>query len=139
MLQFLKLRDPRELQNLSRSEYLRLRSHLKGVVVLITVNYNVSPKPIVDLVEEAGRQEFDNKEGVRVTVSVRFEVFPLRTVPDARCSNTFQAGMLMAQCAFLALLACGWGSPQSYLPNFARSFPVSSSGRSSLPRYRTTF
>ncbi|TFK93746.1 Piwi-domain-containing protein [Polyporus arcularius HHB13444] len=72
MLQFLKLRDPRDLQNLSRPEYLRLRSHLKGVVVRITVNSNVGPKPIVDLVEEAGRQEFDNKEGVRVSVSQHF-------------------------------------------------------------------
>ncbi|RDX55086.1 Piwi-domain-containing protein [Lentinus brumalis] len=72
MIQFLRLKDARDLQNLSRSEYLRLRSHLKGVVVRVTVSPNVRPKPIADLVEEAGRQEFDNKEGVRVTVSEHF-------------------------------------------------------------------
>ncbi len=120
MIQFLRLKDARDLQNLSRSEYLRLRSHLKGVVVRVTVSPNVRPKPIADLVEEAGRQEFDNKEGVRVTVSVSLEVVRADIWTNALKRNTSQTSILMGSCGFLALSVCGSGSPRSYLPSSAR-------------------
>ncbi|KAI0706856.1 Piwi domain-containing protein [Cerioporus squamosus] len=72
MFRFLRLDNRRELDNLSQPDYFRLRSHLKGVVVKIRISPNARPRPITDLVREAGRQEFD-KNGARCTVKQHFE------------------------------------------------------------------
>lgn len=69
MAAWLKLKDPRDLNNLQRHEYADLRSFLKGVRVTVTVSPGVKPKPIADLVERAALQEFDT-ETERLKVKV---------------------------------------------------------------------
>ena len=70
MMSWLELRNERELQDLSRPNVLKLRKFLKGVVVRITVTPKARPKPISDIVPEAGLQEFDDSHGHRITVQV---------------------------------------------------------------------
>ncbi|KAI0745804.1 Piwi domain-containing protein [Earliella scabrosa] len=72
MRNFLKLRNDRDLQSLDRRQFMSLRAFLKGVLVKVTVAPNMRPKPIADLVWEAGKQEFD-KDGERYTVERHFQ------------------------------------------------------------------
>ena len=71
MMQYLSLRDARNLQNLPHQQFRLLRSFLKGVLVYVTVRPHARPRPISDLVLEAGLQEFD-KENERWTVQVLY-------------------------------------------------------------------
>ena len=61
--------DIRDLQR--PDDHLRrsLRMHLKGVMVKVQGS-NLPPKSILDIVDQAGHQEFD-KDGERCTVAVR--------------------------------------------------------------------
>ena len=70
MMQWLGLKDVRELQTLQPPKFTQLRTFLKGVLVEVTTSPRMRPKPISDLVREAGMLEFD-KDGERMTVRVR--------------------------------------------------------------------
>ncbi|KAI0747992.1 Piwi domain-containing protein [Daedaleopsis nitida] len=65
-------RNVRELQDLDRAKLLRLRAFLKGVQVVVSLTPNMRPRPIADLVLQAGLQEFD-KDGERLTIQRHFE------------------------------------------------------------------
>lgn len=69
MMQHLGLRDAKHLQKLSHLQLRLLRTFLKGVLVSVTVSPHARPRPISDLVLEAGLQEFD-KDNERWTVQV---------------------------------------------------------------------
>ncbi|KAI8998763.1 Piwi domain-containing protein [Trametes punicea] len=71
MMSFLNLRDARQLADLTQPDFIKLRHFLKGVRVKPTLS-NMRPRPISDLVREAGRQEFD-KDNERWTVARHFE------------------------------------------------------------------
>ena len=75
MRNFLQLRDDKDLQSLSPPQFRSLRAFLKGVLVKVTVAPNMRPKPITDLVSEAGEQVFD-KDSERYTVKVRSRSHP---------------------------------------------------------------
>ena len=75
MIQHLGLRDPRDLQTLSQPNFSKLRTFLKGVLIMIVIpgqsrDRSTRPKRIADLIPQAGLQEFD-KDGERLTVQVR--------------------------------------------------------------------
>ena len=70
MMQWLGLKDVRELQTLQPPKFAQLRTFLKGVLVEVTTSPRMRPKPISDLVREAGMLEFD-RDGERLTVRVR--------------------------------------------------------------------
>ncbi|TBU32359.1 Piwi-domain-containing protein [Dichomitus squalens] len=72
MMQYLNLRDSRGLQTLSPSDFRKLRTFLKGVVVSITVSPKMRARPISDLVLAAGQQVFD-KDNESWTVQRHFE------------------------------------------------------------------
>ncbi|KAI0743475.1 Piwi domain-containing protein [Daedaleopsis nitida] len=57
---------------LERHDENKLRTFLKGIFVKITCCPNVRPRPIADIVLQAGRQEFD-KDGERIEVAKHFE------------------------------------------------------------------
>ena len=67
-MQYMNLRDPRALSELSRPDLMKLRMFLKGVYVKVVMT-RMRPRPISDVVIEAALQEFD-KEGERITVQV---------------------------------------------------------------------
>ncbi|KAL1947711.1 hypothetical protein VTO73DRAFT_13435 [Trametes versicolor] len=71
MMQHLGLSDVRQLETLRPDEFGRLRIFLKGVAIKVTLS-NSRPRPIKDLVLQAGLQEFD-KENERWTVARHFE------------------------------------------------------------------
>ena len=70
MMQWLGLKDVRDLQTLQQPKFAQLRTFLKGVLVEVTTSPRMRPKPISDLVREAGMLEFD-RDGERLTVRVR--------------------------------------------------------------------
>ncbi|KAI1796007.1 Piwi-domain-containing protein [Ganoderma leucocontextum] len=72
MMHRLGIRDARNLQTLPHQQFRLLRTFLKGVLVSVTVSPHARPRPISDLVLEAGLQEFD-KENERCTVQHHFE------------------------------------------------------------------
>ncbi|TBU46794.1 Piwi-domain-containing protein [Dichomitus squalens] len=72
MMQHLGVHDVRGLHNLQPHSFRQLRSFLKGVVVSFTVARDMRPRPISDLVDAAGLQEFD-KENERCSVQRHFE------------------------------------------------------------------
>lgn len=85
IVSFLDLRDRRQLANLPNDKYAKLRTYLKGVLVRVQHRPEARPKPIADLVPQAGLQEFD-KEGERWTVRVsRSLVSSLGAVCDDTC------------------------------------------------------
>ena len=69
---WLGVRDASILARLDRTQLHKLKTFLKDVVVRVREPRDRMPiKSIVDIVPEAGLQEFDNKEGERITVQVR--------------------------------------------------------------------
>ncbi|KAI0374754.1 Piwi-domain-containing protein [Pilatotrama ljubarskyi] len=72
MLAHLELNDVRALANLTPIQHNQLRSFLKGVLVKVTLTPKMRPRPISELVREAGLQEFD-KDGDRWTVARHFQ------------------------------------------------------------------
>ncbi|KAI0721640.1 Piwi domain-containing protein [Cerioporus squamosus] len=78
MLRYLELRDMRDLQSLNQPNFARLRTFLKGVHVTVVIPGQPRdrrldrPRPISDLIPQAGMQEFD-KDGERLTVQRHFE------------------------------------------------------------------
>lgn len=72
-------RDMRDLQSLNQPNFARLRTFLKGVHVTVVIPGQPRdrrldrPRPISDLIPQAGMQEFD-KDGERLTVQVRAPV-----------------------------------------------------------------
>ncbi|RPD74278.1 Piwi-domain-containing protein [Lentinus tigrinus ALCF2SS1-7] len=79
MVPFLGLRDQRELANLPRDKFAKLRVFLKGVLVRVRHRPEARAKPIADLVPQAGLEEFD-KDGERWTVQRHFQSRWNRTV-----------------------------------------------------------
>ncbi|KAI0361956.1 Piwi-domain-containing protein [Trametes cingulata] len=71
MLAHLELSDVRALQNLPHAQHNQLRSFLKGVLIRVTLT-KMRPRPISDLVANAGMQDFD-KDGERWTVARHFQ------------------------------------------------------------------
>lgn len=88
MMSWLGVRDPARLGSLSRSDIQKLRAFLKGVYVTVSVGRSrPRPKPITDLIPEAGLEEFDNADGQRVTVQVR----AIFSHPDHRKRSSFRS------------------------------------------------
>ncbi|CDO70771.1 hypothetical protein BN946_scf184798.g86 [Trametes cinnabarina] len=71
MMNFLGYSDARKLADLPPIDYVKLRVFLKGVRIKPTLS-KMKPRPISDLVREAGMQEFD-KDGERWTVARHFQ------------------------------------------------------------------
>ncbi|KAL7283289.1 hypothetical protein ACG7TL_002718 [Trametes sanguinea] len=71
MLAHLGFSDIRKLADLEQLDYVKLRVFLKGVRIKPTLS-KMKPRPISDLVREAGMQEFD-KDGERWTVARHFQ------------------------------------------------------------------
>ena len=69
MLEWLGKRNERDLQNLDSAAMNKLRMYLRKVLVRVIVSPKMRPRPIADLVLQAGIQEFDGPDG-RTTVQV---------------------------------------------------------------------
>ncbi|KAI0646924.1 Piwi domain-containing protein [Trametes meyenii] len=70
MMMHLDLRNPRQLAELHPQQFGQLRIFLKGVRVRMTLS-KMRPRPISDLVHEAGLQEFD-RDNERCSVARHF-------------------------------------------------------------------
>ncbi|KAI0670510.1 Piwi domain-containing protein [Trametes maxima] len=70
MMMHLGLVNPRQLAELNTQDYGRLRIFLKGVRIRMSLS-KMRPRPISDLVHEAGLQEFD-KDNERCSVARHF-------------------------------------------------------------------
>ncbi len=97
-MQHLGLSDVRQLENLRPDELGRLRIFLKGVVIKVTLS-NSRPRPIKDLVGQAGLQEFD-KENERWTVAVSRRCGALAHAAHAHAQHSAISNIsTIAQCA----------------------------------------